>query len=305
MSSPAPPPPRRSLRRRLLRFVAAAALLVVAVVAGLFWWCRSPGAPCFPEPIAARPLQAPFRTWAEHDAIYAASDRPYVVSMRAGDGALEYVGVTHCVGRDHPDQREIVARWRDFEPTVALCEGRARGHMTAWPLSLLPQGEPAIVHELARGDGVPIYSLEPDYEREVAALLEHEPAERVALYFALRVYWNEAGGVADEGLFVDLLRKRSQVEGLRGVLDSIEHTDRVWAELVAEHGDWRTRRAEPQGTWIAALSERSRIVRGLHMVALLQHLVERGERVFAVVGRSHVIRHEPSLRAAMGSPTGG
>jgi hypothetical protein len=37
------------------------------------------------------------------------------------------------------------------------------------------------------------------------------------------------------------------------------------------------------------------------MVALLTSLLERGERVFAVVGSSHVVMQEPALRAMTGA----
>ena len=37
------------------------------------------------------------------------------------------------------------------------------------------------------------------------------------------------------------------------------------------------------------------------MIRTLVELTSRGERVFAVVGASHVIRQEPALRKALGS----
>jgi pheromone shutdown protein TraB len=43
----------------------------------------------------------------------------------------------------------------------------------------------------------------------------------------------------------------------------------------------------------------SREVRGEHMVRTLVDLAARGERVFAVVGASHVIRQEPGLGKAL------
>jgi hypothetical protein len=43
----------------------------------------------------------------------------------------------------------------------------------------------------------------------------------------------------------------------------------------------------------------SREVRGQHMVRTLVDLAAREERVFAVVGASHVIRQEPALGKAL------
>ena len=56
------------------------------------------------------------------------------------------------------------------------------------------------------------------------------------------------------------------------------------------------------GTWNAlrAIGDADREVRGRHMVAVILDRMRRGERVIAVVGRSHVIRQEPILRAVLG-----
>lgn len=290
----------RRPRRVFVRLLCGLCPLLAAS-ALLAWWSWMPGALAVELAGPQRALPAPFRTWAEHDAIYGRDDEPFVLDLGAdGGGALCYVGVFHSTDAGHAHRVAIADHWRRFRPTVALCEGRARGHFTRWPFSRLPQGEPALVHALARADGVPIHSLEPPYEREVEALLEVATTPQVAMFLTLRVYWSEAGGVVDEALFADLLDKRTDVPALRHAVADLAAADAVWAPLRSQHGDWRTRTDAPQGTWLAALGERSRLVRGEHMVRLLLDLTSRGERVFAVVGRSHVIRHEPVLRAVLG-----
>ena len=47
------------------------------------------------------------------------------------------------------------------------------------------------------------------------------------------------------------------------------------------------------------IGDASREFRGRHMVESLTTLVSRGERVVAVVGGSHVIRQEPTLRSVI------
>ncbi|MEN8377047.1 MAG: hypothetical protein ABFS34_16605, partial [Gemmatimonadota bacterium] len=200
---------------------------------------------------------------------------------------------------DHPQIADITERWEDFGPTVALYEGRSRGFpygALIEPFAGLP--EPALVHKLARRDDMPLYSLEPAYADEVAELLETFSAEQVALYFFLRVYTSEAGGTANERLALDLLGKRTDVEGLRGSLVTLADVDRVWARDFPDEVDWRVLRGEPG--YLGDISTESRRIRGEHMAKILIDLVRHGERVFAVVGSGHVIRQEWSLRVVFG-----
>ena len=68
---------------------------------------------------------------------------------------------------------------------------------------------------------MPLYSLEPPYELEIRELLKRWQAEKIALYFTMRVYWSEAQGRPDDGLAADLLTKRTDTPALRGTLESL------------------------------------------------------------------------------------
>ena len=61
------------------------------------------------------------------------------------------------------------------------------------------------------------------------------------------------------------------------------------------------RRQHPRKSQQVALEDSSRQVRGRHMVRTLVEQVNSGERVFAVVGASHVIRQEPVLHKPLDS----
>ena len=178
---------------------------------------------------------------------------------------------------------------------MALYEGRSRGYcygVLIEPFAGLP--EPALVHKLARHDNIPLYTLDPAYAAEVAELLRLFSAEQIALYFFLRVYASEAGGVADEALALDLLGKRTDVDGLRSSLSTLADVDRLWQRDFPDQDDWRVQQVEPG--YLAEISDSSRRIRGEHMARILIDLLERGERVIAVVGSGHVIRQEWNLR---------
>lgn len=279
--------------KRLLLFVVFA----VALFAFVAWMSWSPGPAVYATPSAtALKLPSRFRTWDEHDAIIKRTwPKPYILEMK---NVVMY-GAHHTSDRNDPQLADIERRWRAFKPTVALNEGRRRGNFLG-PFTLLgSKSESQLVHALAVRDHVRFYSLEPRYEDEVAALLRKWTPEQVALFFTTRVYWSEANGKANDRLAADLLRKRTDVDGLRGSLRSVGDIDRVWNRDFAGEPDWRTRTAEPETGYLGEIADESRRIRGEHMARTIIDLANRGERVFAVVGSGHVIRLELILRAAI------
>lgn len=290
---------KRTARRKLFWLAGFGVGVVVGL--GTYTYCHwSPGAPAFfSNRMRNVDLPHRFRNGPEHDAARQRNGgNPYVLHVkRAGEGAILYYGASHTNAADHPQVADIESRWKSFKPTVAFCEGRSRGYFHGAliePFAGLP--EPALVHKLARRDQVPLYSLEPSYENEVAELLTQFEPQQVALYFFLRVYISEAQGTANERLAADLLSKRTDVKGLRDCLPTIDAVDKIWNRDYPESGNWRTLPEEPHEGYIAAISGESRRIRGEHMLRAIIDLAQQGERVFAVVGSGHVIRQEWNLR---------
>ena len=293
------------MKRKWLRRCAGGTVVLAVVAVGATALSYSRGAPPvdWTDRLAAIDLAVPFRTWEEHGRLYPKGDDTYVLQIDSDVGGLRYFGSKHTRDRRHPQREQIETLWQDFQPTVALHEGRSRGFLIG-PIyeRLLGLTEPALVHTLARRDGIPLYSLEPAYDREVGELLKRWSREQVALYFTLRVYWSEAQGRANDALAADLLAKRTDTPALSGSLASVADMDRVWNRDFSDHGEWRTLKKEPPSTYLHQISDDSRIIRGQHMVRALVDLVRQGERVFAVVGCSHVIRQEPTIRDLLKTP---
>jgi hypothetical protein len=294
---------------RILSRLALLAFLGLLALGLHGWSVYSPGASVYALGAERRetPLPVRFRDGAEHDRVRAANPGPYVLELpdarpESIGGTLLYYGAHHDDDFGSPQLADIRARWSAFRPTVALCEGRARGYLLG-PIfpRLLGQPESAEVHALARAHDVPLWSLEPDYAGEVALLLgSFEPAD-VALFFTLRVYWSEAEGAADEDLAEHLRAKRTDVEGLRDALPDLAAMDAAWARLAGpDADDWRTWTGPMPGR-LRELDDASRAVRGEHMARVLLDLVADGHRVLAVVGSGHVIRQEWALRTALGA----
>ncbi len=285
--------------KRVWRRATLGVLLITATLALLPWIILNWIMVRPPSYAPARVDAVQLRSWPEHDAIYQATQFPYVLSLETGEGALEYVGALHTSDAAHAQLNEIESRWAEFAPTVAFCEGRARMFRFASRPKSGALSESELVRILAYRNSIPLHTLEPTYETEVSGLLEHFDPELVATYMTLRVFTSEASGVdasARDTLALNLLHKRTNVNGLRGSLSSIGELDAYWQQEFPEAKNWRKLTSTEGIPRLRQVGDQSREVRGRHMVASLTELVNNGERVFAVVGASHVIRQEPELR---------
>lgn len=293
------------MKRALMTF-GLAALTTAAGLVLIGWTTWTPAAPVYDLSSETRELVLPprMRSGAEHDAVARRYwPRPYLLQLSAAPGGMYLFGAHHTRDPRDPQLTQMARAWRQFKPTVALYEGRQRGFFNSTVLEPLSgRTEAEAVQQLAHRDGVRLYCLEPRYEDEVAGLLERWSPEQVALYFTTRVYWGESGGKTDDDLALHLLRKRTDVEGLRGSITTVEQLDDVWARELASHGDWRTLQREPKDSWLEQISHDSRRLRGEHLVRTMLDLTKQGERVFVVVGSGHVIRTEWILRSAVGAP---
>lgn len=292
---------KRVWKRLILSGVAVAILLGLTAWVTLNFVVTRPAV--YQPSQAIGPIE--LRSWPDHDSIYQSTQFPYVLTIKNRTGLLEYVGAKHTSDAAEPQLTEIESRWAAVKPTVALCEGRARMYRYASRNRTGKLSESELTRILANQSGIPLYTLEPTYQSEVQGLLEHFEPKLVATYMTIRVYCSEADRTLEkrqDGLALGLLRKRTDVAGLRGTLSSVEELDEYWNQTFPDEPDWWTLSNTESTPRLKAVGDRSRQIRGEHMVQSLVELVNRGHRVFAVVGASHVIRQEPVLRKLLEQP---
>ena len=100
------------------------------------------------------------------------------------------------------------------------------------------------------------------------------------------------------------IRRRLDAEPLlSGPPRTIGDVDDSFRRLLPHIPDWRRVRVEevepyPAKTFLGAISAYLGTYRDEFMLTLLVTSVRKGERVFAVVGASHVVMQEPVLRRA-------
>lgn len=305
------PSPTRVLKRMAIVLSIGAILGIGAFAVAFTQW----GYRRVPTLAATSSLPcAEFLSWDDHNRIYRANEGTYILDIEKGEGRALYIGTFHTNDPDDPQIAEIVDRWDEFQPSVALLESQLGLYLGGLRAGVDMFGEAGAVYALARSHDVPVYSLEPAYEDEVAGLLEDFAPEHVAVYFTMRVFWSECRGKPAnslDSLALHLLRKRTHVDGLRDSITSIGELDAVWSRDFSGLPDWRDAASSDLSTYqvyedvtteggaiLSAIANADREVRGRHMCRILIDLLNQGERVFAVVGRSHVIRQEPILRAA-------
>lgn len=241
----------------------------------------------------------------------------YALHLRAGDGAasgeagswgagggeLLFFGALHSKDPSHPQIEKLRRVWKEFRPTVALVEGRMSFFVGTATQGVGVFGEGAMVYAMAEDDGIPLYTLEPSLEVEIAALEECGDRKQVAMFRVLSGYMSaRRGGPVSDFKISRLLSKRAAP--LTDAFPTIEAFDAYVAEQLPGVPSWREmpERAMWPGkrdTLLQRMATRSNRVRDEHFVRTLVELTRRGERVLAIAGRSHVIILEPNLLEAL------
>jgi hypothetical protein len=198
--------------------------------------------------------------------------------------------------------------WREFRPQIAFSEGGIRPAARDRDEAIRRFGEPGLLRFLADRDHVALRSLEPPEDEEAKALTAQHPPGQVKLYYVLR---NLLSASPDDGRSLDE-RRRFALESARrrqrltGSPNSLAELEALAATLLPELKDWRSIPASwfdptESETFLNAISQHSSGYRNCSMVPLLVEAARRGARVFVVVGGSHVVMQEQTLRAALAS----
>jgi hypothetical protein len=232
---------------------------------------------------------------------------PYIVELKIGKGALFYFGSRHIFDSKDVQIAQIQKLWKEFRPTAAYYESTGTSLSKTVEEAVSTSGEPGLVRFLATRDKVPYFSLEPNRKDEVALMLETFTPEQIKVFFVLRQvpqFIDRKSGEKIEDFMTTFLRNVSYIPGLENALpNTITELDKACLWLSPQLKDWRTADrswSDPVATkaYTNQLARLSSEFRDLHMVKLLIERAKQGERVFAVVGGSHVVMQEPALKLA-------
>lgn len=247
-------------------------------------------------------LDAPIMTYPEYNLLE--HEEPYVLRIDGPGGGLLYFGSRHTTDPADPQIDSIRTLWAAFAPTVALAEARKTGR---WSMdrAIRTFGESAAPVFLAKSAGVPVYTFEPPLELEIATLRRTWSPERLLIFYVLRSYTARSADRRSDGQAAELIRERGRWPGLEGTMRSVADMDSIWRRELPDGPDWRmlpwqSTWPNRDDTWLNAVSGDVNRFRDQYMVALIETLVANGERVFAVVGSSHVVMQEEALQTLLG-----
>lgn len=239
---------------------------------------------------------------------------PYILVLTADPGPLFYFGTRHTFDPNDWQIRAIEDYWHQFHPSLALNEGGDPPVLESREAMVQRFGEAGLVRFLAKASGIPVRSLEPPPHQERALLLTDFSVEQVKVFYVLRgvvQFRKSRNDERVEGFVERVVRGLSREPGLEGPPCSLAEFEQSYARLFSAPPDWKVvpedwfdpviSRPQP---YTNRLSRRLSEFRDRHMAKLLISEVKQGNRVFAVVGGSHVIMQEHALRAALASALG-
>ncbi|MBK6825708.1 MAG: hypothetical protein IPG86_01900 [Chitinophagaceae bacterium] len=194
------------------------------------------------------------------------------------------------------------SQWKNFNPTVAMVEGRL-GFLVSWfqdPVRKL--GEGGLAAKLAKSNGVKLYSWEPGRDAEIEHLLKSYDPLHIAVFFCLRPYRGNYTGLSSaeaDRVMKKLIAERTRKPGINGKLKTVEQVDSLWKADYPGLENWRTYQ-HPQNGWpdglFKQMAEETNMLRDNYMCNSIIELVNKGERVFISMGVSHAPRIEKALK---------
>lgn len=234
---------------------------------------------------------------------------PYIVNVNAGAGEIRLFGTDHFFTPQHRLAKEIAESWSEFSPTIAYNEGGNPPVANSIADAIRSFGEPGLLRYLAARDGVPIASLEPRQRDEADALSQTLGAEKAKIFMTLRAlqtlkqsgkpleidsFLNDllgSGWPWDAGQRTEPLNAKRFQELCRDLLPGFRSLSDVTPEWL-----------DPtvSGRYTNEAARISVSFRDRHMYRKITEQAERGNRVFVLVGASHVAALEPALMSRYG-----
>jgi hypothetical protein len=235
---------------------------------------------------------------------------PYVLEFKAGPGALLFYGAEHTGNPDDPQIADIQRRWAAFHPDVAYNEGGNPPTLRDIREAVQKYAEPGVLRFLAGRDEVPVATFEPSFDEEVSHVLKMYSPQQVKVFYALRQVAEArvaAGSAPLDDRISDWLSNYLPAHGLKNPPNSLAELAVACKSLFPEMADWHKVSEDwfdPTQSihYTNELANDSGMFRDQHIFRVLVDRARRGDRVFAVIGASHVVVQEPALVKEFGQP---
>jgi hypothetical protein len=246
-------------------------------------------------------------TWKEYET--RSVQWPYLLRFDPPRGSLLYYGARHTYAPQDAQVEQIERLWTCFQPTMAYNEGGNPPVEKSRDSAVEKYGEAGLVRFLAARDNVPVASLDPDRAEEVAHLRQSFSDTDVKLFFVLRAVAQFADRRGPSGVDAELQRVLAILNGSPGLGVSPRSISEVAAAFtekfpdVEGYGKSPMRWFDPMRseTFLNRVSRTGSEYRDRAIVANLTRSLADRQRVFAVVGGTHVVMQEGALSSLLGA----
>jgi hypothetical protein len=239
--------------------------------------------------------------------------RPYILKFKKGKGELLYFGIGHAYRFDDPQIAELERQFLKFRPTLVLNESGTPPALETAKEAIERYGEPGLMSFLAKKHGIPIKSLDAPRLEEIKYILSNKrwTLEQVMLFYILRRVAENNKKVnpqSPDAMVEEMLKTAAKTPGFENLPKTLAEFEASVKKHLPSVADWRKidqKIFDPNpdlGLYTNDLADASVNFRGKYMVRLLAAEVEKGERVFAVVGASHVVKQEKALKKLLSEP---
>jgi hypothetical protein len=234
-------------------------------------------------------------------------NNPYVLEMDYREGSLLYYGAFHKVDPSHPQFEDIEQKWENFNPTLVYCEGNI------WPLeetrrtAIEKYGEQGLITYLAARDGIQIECIDPSLQSQAIYLKKYFPTHLIIIYYVLRQAAVDRMMKKDfsaSRCFKRYHRKLSHIYGQNSSPTSVRAFGSLVSSLFPNLVEWRDIpysyfRNPESGGFLTVIHQKLNKYRDRTMIKKVASALKKGKRVFAIVGRSHVVIQEAILKSLL------
>lgn len=232
-------------------------------------------------------------------------NKPYVLEMDSQGGRLMYYGAFHKVDPSHPQFKDIEQKWENFQPTLVYCEGNI------WPLeesrneAIKNYGEQGLVTFLAARDKIPVECIDPSLDDQVKFLKNCYPPHLIKVYYVLRqaaINRMLEKDIQDSRYANRYFRELDRIYGYIKPPTNLKDFERMVSFLFPDLDDWKKIpysyfRYSESGGFLTAIHQKLNKFRDRIMIRKVTRALKKGKRVFAIVGRSHVVIQEAALKS--------
>jgi len=236
--------------------------------------------------------------------------RPYILNFKTDKGALLYFGIGHAYRADDPQIEKLEKEFLQFRPTLILNESGTPPAAATAREAIEKYGEPGLLSFLAKKHNLPIKSLDPPRLDEIKYILgtKRWTLEQVFLFYVLRQIPEnnkKTNPQIPDAMVEEAIKRSSKMPGFENLPKTLAEFEASVKKHFPQVADWRKieqKIFDPNpdlGNFTNDIADASVQFRGKFMVKTLVEEARRGERVFAVVGASHVVKQEKALKTLL------